>query len=397
MNDSKLELKSLLEKHTLSADERKRLLELLALFSPEEVKEILDTLSKDNSYPDGDVSEKMLADIYKKAGIKARPKLISMRAWRIVAAASIILFIVGYLFLTPGKKGTQGLEVIAVTSELDSILPGGNKAILTLSDGSQIVLDSTDNGNISRQGNVTVIKLADGELSYQGKNENGEKKVVYNTISTPRGGQYQLILADGTKVWLNAASTLTFPTSFPGGKREVTLEGEGYFEVKRDVNKPFFVHTSYMDVNVLGTQFNVSAYPDENVKHVTLINGSVNVDAGGREQVLRQGEQSWLNTRTDQLQKRTRIDTEEFTAWKDGYFYFNETSIQTVMRQFSKWYDIDVSYKGHIPKTRYNGKIYRDMNLQKVVDILSFTSLKIELKGKDLIVSELKNNNENKP
>lgn len=337
-------------------------------------------------------SDRLLKAIYEKTGIQKNSKV--RRLWPVwVAAASLTgLLILGSLWYAT-EKNKSTTPALAKLSHQNDIAPGGNKAILTLSDGSQVILDSANNGTISKEGNVTVIKLDDGQLAYHPTSGNAQPQTVqYNTITTPKGGQYQLVLSDGTKVWLNAASSLKYPTTFIGNERKVELTGEGYFEVKHDPSKPFFVSSEGMTVKVLGTHFNINAYPDEDIIKATLLKGSVEVNATNQSTMLIPGEQAqmdWDAGQSSRIRTVKNVDLDQVVAWKNGYFSFSDANIQTVMRQLSKWYDIDVSYQGKIPTETFSGKVYRNTSLKNVLEILSLTNLKIGLQGKTIIISTL--------
>ncbi len=264
-------------------------------------------------------------------------------------------------------------------------MPGGNKAILTLADGTKVELDTASNGTVTKQGNITVIKL-DGQLAYNVEG-NLAREAVYNTITTPKGGQYRLLLADGSKVWLNAASSLRFPTTFTSKERRVELTGEGYFEVAHNTEKPFYVSVREMDVKVLGTHFNINSYQDDEVIRTTLLEGSVFVSSKKikRAAVLKPGQQALLNG--VQLDVKKDIDTEVIMAWKNGKFNFDGDNIQTVMRQLEKWYDVQVEYRGDITTEEFVGVISRNVNLSEILNMLEKTNaVDFELKGKKIIV-----------
>lgn len=299
--------------------------------------------------------------------------------WRVAAAAVIILSLSvgGYFYFNKTSE-----KQIAKVEVKNDVAPGGNKAILTLADGSQIILDNAKNGNVTQQGNTKVIKLDDGQLAYNTTSENGV--VLYNTISTPKGGQYQVILADGSKVLMNAESSLRFPTSFSGKERNVELKGEGYFEVAKNKSKPFHVKVNDLDVMVLGTHFNINAYANERAVKTTLLEGSVKVAAANVSTVLKAGQQAILAN--GQLTKNNAEDLDEIIAWKEGVFYFNNADIQQIMKQVERWYDIEVEYAGAITKDKFSGKISRSANLSKVLSILSYSNVHFKLEGKKLTV-----------
>jgi len=284
----------------------------------------------------------------------------------------------------------------------NDVQPGGNKAILTLSDGSSIVLDSADNGTLSTQGNARVLKLASGRLAYQAAH-GADADAVYNTISTPRGGQYQIELPDGSKVWLDAGSSLRFPTAFSGKEREVQLSGEAFFEVSGDARHPFLVSVfsrepgrsdELQKVRVLGTQFNVMAYADEKLVKTTLIDGGVRIDdaaPGTSPQSslqLRPGEQAQLNkNHSTAIQVVNDADVNAAVAWKNGYFDFNKADIQTIMRQLSRWYDIEVSFRGNGSRDQvFFGGIQRDLPLSSIFNILERSGVLFSIDGKKVVV-----------
>ena len=289
------------------------------------------------------------------------------KSWAVAAAVLLVISTGAYFFLTRDKESqlveTKQLE----TDKINEIVPGSDKAILTLADGSKIVLDSAAKGAISKQGHVTIINL-EGQLAY---NLDGVdmKEVMYNTITTPRGGQYQLVLADGTRVWLNSASSLRFPTAFVGNDRIVEIIGEGYFEVAHDAKKPFYVSKNDVQVQVLGTQFNVNAYEDETDIKITLIEGSVKVAVKDQSVIIKPGEQAMI---TDKIKTATNVDIEQVTAWKNGYFNFNNADIETVMRQAVRWYDVDVKYESRTGET-FSGSMPRAENISQLLQILEAT------------------------
>ena len=253
--------------------------------------------------------------------------------------AAVVLIVCGLWFLA----GRDRAPSIAVTPKTEDIAPGGDKAILTLADGTKVVLDTAGNGAITRQGNVTVIKL-NGQLAYQPSTLTSTSTLTYNTISTPRGGQYQLVLADGSKVWLNAASSLRFPTAFAGKERRVEVTGEAYFEVAHDAAMPFIVQRGEAEVKVLGTHFNINGYEDEPSLKITLLEGKVRVSSRDQTAVLKPGQQAQLQTTNSKLQTTNQVDIDEVVAWKNGLFQFEQADIKTIMRQVARWYNVDVVF-----------------------------------------------------
>ncbi|MBS1566014.1 MAG: FecR domain-containing protein, partial [Bacteroidetes bacterium] len=267
------------------------------------------------------------------------PALRSM-GWARWAAAAAILFVIagaGYVWFFRGdNKSVVKNESIAKQPAEADIRPGTQKAILTLADGSKVVLDSQANGKLAEQGNMSVTKQG-GQLQYAAASHPvSQQAMAWNTVTTPRGGQYQLVLGDGTKVWLNAASALRFPAGFQGNTREVEVSGEVYFEVAADAAHPFLVHTGNgTTVKVLGTRFNINAYEDENMIATTLLEGSVQVSRGQTSSLLQPGDQAQLGNKAG-LNIVHNADVKQAIAWKDGLFQFNNAGLKTVMRQLSR-------------------------------------------------------------
>ena len=307
------------------------------------------------------------------------------------AAFTILSFSLFYLFFSSSASRDQ----VAVQREhntesaADEIIPGGNKALLTLSDGSAIVLDSASNGTLGKQGNIKILKLNNGLLSYTGQEKNGSANTsIFNTISTPRGGQYQVTLSDGTKVWLNAASSIRFPVSFTGAERRVSVKGEAYFEVAHDQFRPFKVELNTSEIEVLGTHFNVNAYDDEASVKTTLLEGKVKLTAKDNASpfILLPGQQSAIdNDGNITLQKDA--DTEEAVAWIHGNFQFKSAELQTVLRQISRWYDVDIEYKGNL-NPYFTGQLPRSESVYTVFKHLSMTgTVHFTIEGRKVIVT----------
>lgn len=264
----------------------------------------------------------------------------------------------------------------------NEVMPGSNRAMLTLADGSVIALDSAGNGLLGRQGAVKIIKQANGELAYVG---NGNGEAMYNTMTTPRGGQYHLTLPDGTQVWLNAASAITYPAAFTGKERKVTVKGEAYFEVTANANMPFRVAAGNIAVTVLGTRFNVNAYTEEPAVRTTLVDGAVSVTAGSNSTVLRPRMQARVG-KDEVLHVTENIDTDEIIAWKNGFFQFTDADMPAIMRQIEKWYDVKVTYEGPVPEKSFGGGMQRSLPLTEVLGILEENGVKFKIEGKNIIV-----------
>ncbi|MEO6683363.1 MAG: FecR domain-containing protein [Ginsengibacter sp.] len=328
--------------------------------------------------------DKLLKTINADEKKQVTPVIRMNKKWWMAAASIIILLGVGSFFIYLNNSQPP----IEITKTLlNDIAPGGNVATLTLSDGSTISLDSANNGSLAQQGQSTIIKLEDGQLAYEENAHNTVlKEVQYNTVSTPRGGQYQLVLADGSKVWLNAASSIRFPAAFTGKERNVEITGEVYFEVAHNATKPFIVKANEVDIKVLGTSFNVNAYKDENLMKTTLLEGSVEVLMGKEKRFLKPGEQAVVNN-NGQFQLKSAPDLESVVAWKDGKFDFRDLDLKSIMRQMERWYGVEVIYKGDIPKEEFVGIISRDVNLSEIIKMLETAgSSKFELNQKTVIV-----------
>ena len=304
--------------------------------------------------------------------------------WFRVAAAVVVIIVlsVGSYFIFKDNSIKSIAKTGLQPQVNNDLAPGGNKAVLTLANGARIILDSAGNGALTQQGNTKIIKLNNGQLSYSSLNGGSPSlttaKVLYNTVSTPRGGQYQVVLSDGSKVWLNAAASLRFPTSFTGNEREVELTGEGYFEVAHNAAKPFKVTVNGVEVQVLGTHFNINAYSDEATINTTLLEGSVKVEKGSASKTIRPGEQAQIENDDQSLNPKIKvqdIDVDAVVAWKNGRFIFHGNNIQSVMRQLARWYDIDVSYQGNITDEEFVGVINRSRyeNISEILDMLEKT------------------------
>lgn len=257
---------------------------------------------------------------------------------------------------------------------------------MTLADGRKIIIDEKDQGQIADQSGIKITKASDGTIVYiiPETIERNPDPVPYNTIETPKGGKFQIILPDQTKVWLNAASILKFPALFTGKERLVELSGEAYFDVAKNSNMPFNVKTRDVNVIVTGTEFNIMAYYDEPFSTTTLVEGSVRVSNQSERISLNPGEQAFSDKK-EQLSKKS-ADVEEAIAWKSGLFQFNNADINTVMNQLSRWYDVSVEYRSKVPDKRFGGYISRNSNLSQVLKMLELSGLKFEIEDKKIIV-----------
>jgi len=298
--------------------------------------------------------------------------------YRWAVAASIIAVLGFGAYWLSGRISDKNTNKVAAL-----IKPGGNKAFLTLANGTKIDLDEAVNGTIASQEGIKITKTADGQLVYAiVENTSGKQASGYNTISTPAGGQYQVTLPDGTKVWLNALSSLKYPTAFNGKYRNVMLTGEGYFEVAKNKNKPFKLTTAKQEISVLGTHFNVSAYADEPEIKTTLVEGGVAVKnfspmATG---VLKPGQQAVFHGTGFEI---NQVDVEEYIAWKNGFFVFNNEGIKEAMQKLARWYDVEIEYDGNFDGIYFGGSFSKHNNLQETLKILESTDkFKFKIEGR---------------
>ncbi|MCC6289220.1 MAG: FecR domain-containing protein [Chitinophagaceae bacterium] len=309
--------------------------------------------------------------VYERIAARNKKQSTLLRAAVVVSLVSVSCLV--YYFIADQREEKKTLQAVAEMKAIKDVSPGSTKATLTLGDGSTIVLDSSSNGQLGVQGNTKVIKLDNGQLKYlKGKNGAHNNAVVYNTIATPRGGQYQVVLADGSVVWLNASSSLKFPTEFRDSLREVEITGEAYFEVAHNALKPFRVKVKDMYVHVLGTSFNVMAYNDETSINTTLLKGSLKVSSGENSKLIKPGQQAKLNNKGN-FQLIPDADVEEAVAWKNGKFSFNSADIKTIMRQVERWYDVDVVFERE-GDLHFTGELSRFVNVSQLLRKLELTN-----------------------
>jgi len=310
----------------------------------------------------------------------------SKKRWQYAAAA--VLFLAISIAVTAFLKTGVFKGVNTDLAKATKFKPVGNKATLMLSNGKVIVLDGGETKEVRDKHGQLVALNANKELSY---NNDSTSKAGFvnetNTLTTPKGGQYTVVLPDGTKVWLNAASSITYPLAFQAHERKVQITGEAYFEVTKDPDKPFKVLSGKQEVEVLGTHFNINAYTDEPVINTTLLEGKVKVTAGPNQALLIPGEQAQLAATG--LTVNQNVDLEEATAWKNGYFVFDHEHIESVMRKLSRWYDVDVAYEGPISKDRFGGSVSRDKNAAELLEKLELTGqIHFKIEGRKVIVMQ---------
>jgi transmembrane sensor len=365
--NQKIDLQELLNKYhdgTITDEERVLLVEWYTQWKPEQQE-----LSSEEI-------DQLQADVWQSLNANG-PPAATKRLWpRIALVASVLLCVSvgGYYYLSNPKNKQQ--QTIAKVEKVD-IAPGSNKAVLVLNNGSKINLNNQVNGTIAKQGNIKVVKTANGQLAYAADNTDASA-VVYNTLSTPRGGKYDLVLADGTKVWLNSASSITYPTAFKGNDRSVCITGEVYFEIVHNAKQPFRVNFKGHTIEDIGTEFNINTYDDEPVIKTTLVAGSIKLSRDKRNVTLRPGQQSVTSLSNTDIEVND-ADITEATAWKNGLFKFKRAKIEDVMRQLSRWYNVDVAYPNGIPKTVFSGEMLKDANASQILDMLAYFKVNYEI------------------
>ncbi len=321
-------------------------------------------------------------DAAEKQSYPGRGIHILRTAWLRVAAAILLVAGTGtYIWLQKTDKKTSSSQTQTAAAKND-VLPGKDGAILTLADGRQVVLDSMGNGMIATQSG-SKVNLKNGRLTYVPTREISAA-IAYNTMTTPKGRQFQVALPDGTKVWLNAASSITYPTAFTGKERRVTITGEAFFEVTAGARHPFVVQVRDMEVKALGTQFNINGYEDETTMKTTLLEGKVQVSRKARSLLLTPGDQAVLGAVDLEVQKP--VDPQQTVAWRQGYFQFYRDDLKTVLRQLVRWYDVNVEYAGEIPNRTFSGRIPRSLHLKTVLSILEQSNVRFTVRGNTIVV-----------
>lgn len=386
-------LRKLLEGYFNNTIDRKDCDELLKYMDhsdPELFSEITDRLLRDRK--DGPVFEKTQADkIYDRIKSDPRFKVRPDKRHQVIRlriAAVLIVSLSFTYYLVNTKKAD--LSLASHTAEIkakDEIVPGDNKAILTLSNGKKIVLGQTGAGQLAKESGVEIEKTKKGEIIYRATSSGiRSNSVVFNKIETPRGGEYQVILPDGTRVWLNAASSLSYPTAFNGRTRAVSLTGEAYFEVAKNKNMPFHVNVNGVTIQVLGTRFNINSYSDESDLTTTLLDGSVRVFKNGHQALLQPGQQAVVGRASDQI-AISSANISEVMAWKNGYFLFRDEDIKSIMKKISRWYDIEVEYRGDVEDQKFGGRFYRSKSFKELLHYLEkLGPLHFKIEGRRVIV-----------
>ena len=383
-------------KKTATMQEEQELFELLDTYADEEeltalLKKAWDGFEKTEIVFDPIKSDHILNYILqakaKEDHMVDVPSARNNLVWRKIGIAAVILLFAytgaHFYFYQPQKQFKKVVQKLPLHND---VLPGGNKAVLTLANGKKIILDNANTGVLAKQGSTDIDKTKDGQIIYKAFNHGqNDQNITLNTVSTPRGGQYQVVLSDGSKVWLNAASSLRFPAVFKGKTREVEITGEAYFEVAKNAAMPFVVKTGRFVVEVLGTHFNIMAYNNESFIKTTLLEGAVKVRSGTSINFLKPGQQALLNAQ-GQTKIIEDVDVDDETAWKNGLFQFKDAGIETVMRQAERWYNVTISYEGKIPVKQFTGRISRDVKVSELLNMLKYFGVNFRIDGKNITV-----------
>jgi len=304
--------------------------------------------------------------------------------WKAVAVTAAAAAVIT-LFVTISRQPRSKPVPINVTAAGNfDAPPGKNGAVLTLANGSQILLDSSSNGVLAQQGSARLLK-EEGRLNYHKDGVVGRGAPVYNMVSTPRGRQFKLMLSDGTQVLLNAGSSIRFPTVFAGSERRVEISGEAYLEVAQTADAPFVIQLNKSEVVVLGTQFNVTDYSDEDNSRTTLLEGAVKLRTDAQEMVLRPGQQARMERNSGHLSAKA-VDTDQITAWTRNRLSFDKTDFADLMRQISRWYDVDVVYKGKVPDIHIGGSLHRNVNLSIVMEFLGANGVHYSISDRTITI-----------
>lgn len=332
---------------------------------------------------------RLLARIRKDAAIGQPTRRIRIFMVAAAAAAAAVLLVIGaglaYRYIAE-KKGT--LNTLAAAGEkIRDLPPGHNGAILTLGNGQKIVLDSASNGSVAVQGPLRLVK-SNGVLAYEKSPDVGEHSGagMINTMATPRGREFEIVLSDGTRVWLNAASSITYPSVFKGEVRKVSITGEAYFEVAKDEKHPFIVSVDGAEIAVLGTHFDVMAYSDERSVKTTLLEGSVKVTRASQAMIILPGQQASFPRHTTGINLKT-VDALQSVAWVKGKLSLDNLDVRAVMRQVSRWYNVDVEFEGPVPEERFWGVINRNLNLSSVLNVMKASGINARLQDGVIIIS----------
>lgn len=349
-----------------------------------EAIQVAEMIASDGFEESPETQARLWNNIVEMRGTNETRVISIWRRFRVPAvAAAVILVLAGAAWIGGFFEKKEAVQVAQKT--VNDAQPGSDKATLTLEDGKVIELDVASAGNLATNGNIQVVKKG-GELTYE-VNDAGTgagNEMAYHKLATPRGGQFRIMLPDGSRVWLNASSSLRFPASFAANERRVEVAGEAYFEVAKDKQRPFRVMVSGSEVEVLGTSFNIMAYTNESALKTTLLEGAVKMSHGSKEALLAPGQQ--LIAQEDKITLKKNVDVEAEVAWKNGMFLFNGAGLPQVMRQLERWYDVEVQYENGVPKGTLTGEFPRSMMLSEVLKVLKLSGFNLEIKDKTIYV-----------
>ena len=399
-----MDLKQLLEDYRngkLTAEQKEAFEQLLHNKEPEALlQQLLDESLENTVAVEAEETQKFIyqriQDQIIKADNRKRGVLVTFLSKNWLRYAAILIVVLGigaYLFLLNKKNNNPVVAAVKESQRSTDVAPGHDGALLTLADGTVVDLDTLHNGVIARQNGARVV-LKNGSVAYN-RDGPAKKEVAYNIISTPKGRQFRIVLPDGSKVWLNAASSIKYPTVFTGNERKIEIDGEAYFEVVKDPHMPFHVMIDKdNEVEVLGTHFNINAYDDEHAIKTTLLEGRVKVGQkakNGYEAILKPGEQaiviaSPLTTHHSPLTIHHSPDLDQVMAWKNGLFNFNGYDTKAVMRELGRWYDLDVVYESEPEATEMMGEIQRSLTLSQVMKVLQRIHINYRVEGRKLII-----------
>ncbi|MES2063510.1 MAG: FecR family protein [Bacteroidota bacterium] len=378
---NKQRINYLLQKYTEGNLDKLEKQELLQLYN--------EISLQDAEYPDDrtTVSERILSRLNREISHEKRNWYTDF--WKITAAVvTFVLLSAGVYVLKSQKNDVQVFVKPIIKKQI--IVPGTDAAILTLGNGKTIALNASSNGKLAILGNTTITKNADGQISYQVVNNPGsdaiKEPITYNTLTTPLGGQFKITLPDGSNVWLNAASSIKYPSRFEGAERHVELHGEAYFEIFKNKNVPFTVTAENVNIKVLGTHFNIMAYKNEPSINTTLLEGAVLLSAKNSNAVISPGQQAALSRNADNITVRN-VNIDDAVAWKNGYFSFKKENLQTVMNKIARWYNVDVEFQGVASNKIMGGTVSRSENIVELLNYLELTGIaKFKVEGRRITV-----------
>lgn len=399
MDISKDYLKTLLEAYleeTISRNEMQELWRMIGeyqgdlqeLLSEADRERFVLSLGRDRQLKDlasERMHDRLLTKIRQQELVRL-PNRYNRFRWVLSAAAILLVVVAGVYFQSTNKSIDKGTELAIVSNDVAP--PSSNQAFITLSDGSRVALNDLENGVIADQGLVKVVKNKNGEIVYQSTGLSASGASGLNTLSNPRGSKLiEMSLSDGSRIWLNSGSSITYPVQFTGKERTVSMEGEAFFDVVPDATKPFIVKNGNTAVTVLGTQFNVNAYTDEEDIKVSLLEGSVKINTAEQNSLLKPGEQARIG---DAISIAKQVDMDNVMAWKNGLFSFDQAGLRSIMRTVARWYNIEVVYEGKFSDEKYEGQISMDTKLSEVLELLELNNIGYEIENNIVKLKSMK-------